>query len=29
MEHIGGNLAKIERNIEIVSADLVTPNGFT
>ena len=29
MEHIAANLAKIERNIEIVGADLVTVHGFT
>src|SRR5215216_4789080 len=29
MEHIAGNLAKIERNIEIIGEDLVTRHGFT
>ena len=29
MEHIAGNIAKIERNIEIVGADPVTLHGFT
>ena len=29
MEHIDTNLKKIERNIEVVGADLVTLHGFT
>jgi len=29
MDHIGGNLRNIERNIEIVGQDLVTLHGFT
>jgi Helix-turn-helix domain len=29
MDHIGANLKNIERNIEIVGADLVTVHGFT
>lgn len=29
MEHIAGRLEKIERNIEIIGADLVTRFGFT
>lgn len=29
MEHIAGNLSRIQRNIEIVGADPVTRHGFT
>jgi hypothetical protein len=29
MEHIAGNIANIERNIEIVGADPATLHGFT
>jgi len=29
MEHIAGQLEKIERNIEIIGADLVSLHGFT